>query len=88
LALELASDGNTAILPFDLCPSRFHVRRMWHLAYDQFPLETRRAKPALLGEAVDRNAWVIWYHDPIVAASRLERHAQREFVVVESRESL
>jgi hypothetical protein len=57
---------------------------MWHLSYDQFPLQTRLAKPALLGEAVDRQAWVLWYHDPAAAASRLARHPQREFIAVES----
>jgi len=88
LAVEFASDGQTAILPFDLCPSRLHLRRMWHLAYDQFPLETRSAKPVLLGEAVDRGAWVLWYHDPGAAASRLARHPRREFVAIESLERL
>lgn len=88
LAVELVADGQTALAPFDLCPSRLHLRRMWHLAYDQFPLETRRAKPGFLAEAVDRGAWVLWYHDPGAAASRLARHASREFVAVESLEQL
>ena len=84
-AIEFASAGQTAILLGDICPSRMHLRRMWHLAYDQFPLETRRQKIELLGEAADRDAWVLWSHDPDMAVSRVARHPKREFVVVESR---
>jgi glyoxylase-like metal-dependent hydrolase (beta-lactamase superfamily II) len=83
LALRFESAGQGALFISDFCPTTAHVRRMWCTAYDTFPVETRRRKPQILGEAADRNWWVLWYHDPRVAASRLRRDARREFLVVD-----
>jgi hypothetical protein len=56
---------------------------MWHLAYDTYPLETRRRKPALLGQAADEGWLVLWNHDPRVTASRVARDPKREFTCVD-----
>jgi glyoxylase-like metal-dependent hydrolase (beta-lactamase superfamily II) len=87
-ALVFESEGETAIYLGDLCPAVSHVRRMWCAAYDLYPVETRRRKPELLGEAADRGWWVLWDHDPAVAISRLERHSKREFVTQDGRPQL
>jgi glyoxylase-like metal-dependent hydrolase (beta-lactamase superfamily II) len=84
MALLFESRGEAALLIGDICPSTAHVRRMWCLAYDLFPLQTRQIKPQLLGEAADAGWWVFWAHDPQVAASRVERDAKREFVLCDS----
>jgi len=84
-ALLFESHGQAAIYPGDLCPVTTHLRRLWCAAYDLYPLETRRRKPQLLGEVVDNGWWMLWDHDPAMAASRLERDARREFVVTEPR---
>jgi glyoxylase-like metal-dependent hydrolase (beta-lactamase superfamily II) len=83
LALVFESQGQKAIYLGDICPSRAHMRRMWHTAYDTHPLETRRRKPALLGQAADEGYWVLWYHDPTVAASRVARDSKREFIATD-----
>jgi glyoxylase-like metal-dependent hydrolase (beta-lactamase superfamily II) len=88
LALFFESGGQTAVYPADLCPSRAHLRRMWHPAYDVCPLETRRRKPVLLGAAADGNWWILWNHDPTVAVSRLQRDSTREFVTADARRRL
>lgn len=88
MALILESKGETALYPCDLCPSTMHLRRMWHLSYDVYPLETRRRKPQLMREAADGGWRVLWNHDPQIAVSRIERHAKREFVAVDPRPSL
>ena len=54
-----------------------------YTAYDTYPLDTRRRKPQLLGEAADRGWWVVWNHDPRFAVGRIARHPKREFVLVE-----
>ncbi len=82
------SAGQTAIYPGDLVPVSTHMRRMWCAAYDLYPLDVRRQKPALLGEAADREWWVLWDHDPSIAVSRVERHPKREFVRIEGRPKL
>ncbi|MBX3438774.1 MAG: MBL fold metallo-hydrolase [Planctomycetaceae bacterium] len=88
MALLFESAGHTALYPCDLCPSSLHLRRMWHLAYDVYPLETRRQKPRLMGQAADGGWWVLWNHDPQMAVSRVERHPKREFVAVDARPNL
>ncbi len=88
MAFVLESQGDTAVFLGDICPTAAHLRTMWHLAYDLYPLETRRMKPQLLGEAADNNWWLLWYHDANIAASRVARDPKREFVPVEAREQL
>jgi glyoxylase-like metal-dependent hydrolase (beta-lactamase superfamily II) len=83
LALRFESAGQTALFISDFCPTTAHVRQMWCTAYDTYPLETRRRKPQILAEAAEGNWWILWYHDPRVAASRLQRHARREFAVID-----
>ncbi len=83
LAIILQSNGQGVVYPGDLCPTTAHIRRFWCTAYDVHLAETRRRKPLLLGEAADRQWLVIWNHDPRVAASRVQHHPKREFVVCE-----
>jgi glyoxylase-like metal-dependent hydrolase (beta-lactamase superfamily II) len=87
-AIIFESGGEVAIYIGDLCPAVSHVRRMWCAAYDLYPVDTRRRKPQLLGEAADHGWWVLWDHDPAIAISRVERHAKREFIIQEGRERL
>lgn len=82
------SAGQTALYPADLCPVTNHLRRLWSSAYELYPLELRRRKPQLLGEAADRGWWVVWDHDPKIGVSRLERHKSREFVLSDARAEL
>lgn len=88
LALLFESGGQTAVYPGDVCPSTAHLRRMWHLAYDVYPLETRRRKHELLGEAADRGWWMLWNHDASVAVSRVDRDEKRDFKAIDGRPSL
>ncbi len=87
-ALIFESGPETAIYPGDLCPMAAHVRSHWHMAYDTYPLVTRRRKPEVLGRAADEHWWVLWDHDPDHAACRLKRDEKKQFVVVEARETL
>ena len=88
MALLFESGGQTAAYLGDVCPSTAHLRRMWHLGYDTYPIETRRRKPELLGRAADEAWWIMWNHDPRVGVSRVARDAKREFVPVEPRANL
>ena len=88
LSLIFRSGGETACYPGDICPSTYHLRRMWHLAYDVLPLDTRRNKPLLLSEAAKNGWWLLWNHDPTTAVSRVAHDAKREFVAVDARPTL
>jgi glyoxylase-like metal-dependent hydrolase (beta-lactamase superfamily II) len=85
LALFFESGGQTAAYLGDICPSTAHLRQMWHLSYDTFPLDTRRRKPELLSQAAREGWWILWNHDPRVGISRVAPDAKREFVPVEPR---
>jgi glyoxylase-like metal-dependent hydrolase (beta-lactamase superfamily II) len=83
IALYFQSAGQTAAYLGDVCPSTVHLRRMWHLAYDTYPLDTRRRKPELLTRAADEGWWILWNHDPRIAISRVLKDSKKEFVPVE-----
>ena len=83
-SILIESHGDTAIFLGDLCPTAAHVRSLWCMAYDVYPLETRRNKPQVLGKAADEGWLILWDHDQQRAASRLARDDKKEFVEVES----
>ncbi len=87
-ALVIEGEEQRALYAGDLCPMTSHVRTHWHMAYDVFPLETRARKRELLGRAADQGWWVLWDHDPDVAAGHVARDEKREFRVVERRARL
>jgi glyoxylase-like metal-dependent hydrolase (beta-lactamase superfamily II) len=84
-AVRFHGGGKSALFLGDVCASRLHMRRLWNLAYDMHPVQTRRIKADLLADAADRDAWILWSHDPGAAASRVARDPKREFAIVESR---
>lgn len=77
--VRLFSHGQTAVYVADLCPTAAHLRPMWTMAYDQFPLTTRRTKPEILGEIADQDHVVILPHDPGTKIARLQRHGPADF---------
>ena len=54
------------------------------MSYDQFPLQQRRMKPIVLGEAADHGWPVLFDHDPTTRAATITRDTKREFVVKDS----
>jgi glyoxylase-like metal-dependent hydrolase (beta-lactamase superfamily II) len=78
----IESKGETAVYLADLCPLVGHLPDMWSMAYDQFPLETRRTKPKVLSEAADKDWLVIFGHDADINTGRLIRNKKGELVVV------
>lgn len=84
LAIIVEDGDASAVYTGDLCPSAAHLRRLWSLAYDLYPLETRREKPRQLAAAVQRGSVVLWCHDPQYAASKLRIDARGEFALAET----
>lgn len=83
-ALLFQSGGQTAVYLGDLCPTTAHLPTMWCMAYDVYPLDTRRRKPAVLAQAAHENWLVCWDHDPQRPWSRIERDPKREFRAVDA----
>ena len=82
--VHLASGDRHAIYPCDLCPTSSHLRTFWNVAYDQYPLDQRRIKPRVLGEAADKGWAVLFAHDPSVAGAFLARDPKEQFVIREA----
>lgn len=87
-AVVIESAGEGAVFMGDICPTLAHTRRLWCTAYDLDLAQTRRAKVDLLGRAADRGHWVIYDHDATTVASKVRRHAKREFETFEPRGDL
>lgn len=87
-AIVLTSQGQTAVYLGDVCPTSHHLRSMWNMAYDTYPLDVRRVKPQLLGRAADEGWLCIFAHDPEVVAAHIARDEKKEFVVTETFERL
>lgn len=83
-AVFVESEGQTAVYLGDLCPTSRHLPTLWCMAYDVHMLQTRRAKPGLLGRIADAGWWALLDHDPDHAAIRLARDPARDFVVAET----
>lgn len=80
----LGEGEEQAVYLADLCPFAAHMRTFWSMAYDQFPLEQRRVKPRVLGEAADRGWPVLFDHDPQTKAAYIQRDVKQDFSVRET----
>ena len=78
--VRLTSGGETVVYLGDVCPMTPHLRTFWTMAYDQFPLVTRRFKPMLFGEIVDRQYVAVFSHESELAFVRLRRDDRAKFI--------
>jgi glyoxylase-like metal-dependent hydrolase (beta-lactamase superfamily II) len=82
--VDIASGGLQAVYLGDVCPMTPHLRPFWTMAYDQFPLETRRNKPVVLDEIVQNHWLAIFDHDPRTRAAHLAYDAKSNLVLEET----
>jgi glyoxylase-like metal-dependent hydrolase (beta-lactamase superfamily II) len=69
--VRLESGDHSAVCLADICPTTAHLPTFWTMAYDQYPLDVRRIKPALLSDIADHQRVALFSHDPQMAAARL-----------------
>jgi glyoxylase-like metal-dependent hydrolase (beta-lactamase superfamily II) len=77
--VRLESSGESAVCLADMCPTVAHLRTFWTMAYDQFPLDIRRKKPAILNDIADNHRVALLSHDPDIVAGRLKRERAIEW---------
>jgi len=63
----------------DLAPTIHHLKAFWSMSYDQYPLDVRRTKPAILGTIADAGSTVLFSHETAVRAAKLLRDPKQEF---------
>lgn len=83
MAVVIESQQQRALYAADVCPTEHHLPQLWCMAYDVDPLQTRRIKQQLLGEAVDSDSLVLFDHDPGCAAARIERDNRGGFTATD-----
>ncbi len=77
--VRIESGCETAYHLGDLLPSHAHFNPLWVMSYDNYPLDVIDQKEKLESEAMDENAWFLFYHDPKVRACKFgEKGVLRE----------
>lgn len=71
-AVWLESDGQTALHLGDLLPMPAYSNPLWITAYDNFPLDSIAAKEQFFRQALDKDAWFLFYHDPEILACKFD----------------
>ncbi|MDG4475519.1 MBL fold metallo-hydrolase [Thiovibrio frasassiensis] len=71
-AVWLESGGESALHLGDLLPMPAYGNPLWITAYDNFPLDSVVAKEQFLEEALGKDAWFLFYHDPEILACKLD----------------
>ena len=75
--IEIASGGQTAVFVADLLPTAAHLPLPYIMGYDLYPMETLAYKRTFLQEARDREALLLFEHDPEIAAGWLRERDGR-----------
>ncbi len=73
----IESGGECACFIGDLVPTRAHLPYPWIMAFDLYPMETLANKRRLLPQLAERNALVIFPHDPETPCVRLREEDGR-----------
>ena len=76
----IESAGRTAVFVADLIPTTAHIRDVWIMGYDLFPMETLAFKRQFIREAIDREYLIFFEHDPVVAAGYIREKGGRRYV--------
>lgn len=82
LMSEIAGSDGPMIYASDLIPGRAWVHAAITMGYDRFAELVVEEKSKLLTDVVERDAVIVFTHDPDVAAARVERDERGRFVAV------
>jgi glyoxylase-like metal-dependent hydrolase (beta-lactamase superfamily II) len=72
----LSSDGEKAVHLGDLLPNHGFFHPLWITPYDNFPLDSIDQKEKLISKAVDEGQWFLFYHDPYMAACKVDKKGE------------
>lgn len=72
-AVWLESGGEAGLHLGDLLPMPAYSNPLWITAYDNFPLDSIAAKEEFLEQALGKDAWLLFYHDPEILACKLDK---------------
>ncbi|BCB05317.1 YtnP family quorum-quenching lactonase [Bacillus sp. KH172YL63] len=61
--IHFECNGENFIHMADLMPTHAHKNPLWVLAYDDYPMTSIGAKEKWITQAIDQEAWFLFYHD-------------------------
>ncbi|UXR79115.1 MBL fold metallo-hydrolase [Staphylococcus sp. IVB6227] len=70
--IEIESDGEKAVHMSDIFPTVAHVNPLWVSAYDDFPMQSIRAKECLTKKYILDDYWFLFYHDMKYFAAKFD----------------
>ncbi len=79
LIVTITGDGETAVYPADLIPTRHHLRAPYTAGVDVYPLEVIERKGELLRDAAEGGWILILDHDPAGAVGRVTRNEKGRY---------
>lgn len=70
--IEIESEGQKAVHMADIFPTVAHVNPLWVSAYDDYPMQSIRAKERLTKRYILEDYWFLFYHDINYLAAKFE----------------
>lgn len=68
-SIVLIEDGEQTIIHMaDIMPTHAHQNVLWVMAYDDYPMDSIRAKQKWMDYGIKKNAWFTFYHDAFYRA--------------------
>lgn len=87
-AIVIEHGGEAFYYLADICPTSWNLPTAWCTGFDLNQLETRRSKRRILQEIAERDAWLLFDHDPEFAAVKIVIDDRGEYVVSDRRTTL
>jgi glyoxylase-like metal-dependent hydrolase (beta-lactamase superfamily II) len=70
--VEICGLSGCAVHMGDLMPTHAHANPLWHMAYDNFPLDVVARKEEMVQHYREKNCWFTFYHDAFFKAVKLD----------------
>ncbi|MFB3851816.1 MAG: MBL fold metallo-hydrolase [Acidobacteriota bacterium] len=77
--VKIISGNEVAFHLGDILPSHAHFNPLWVAAYDSYPLDVIELKEKYLSEIVEKQCWVLFYHDPHIMACKFNEKGDTLF---------
>ena len=72
--IKINSNNDSLVFCSDLIPLKSHLKLPWIMGYDLNAMKTLEEKTLFLNQASKENWLLFFYHDPKVAAVRIEQN--------------
>lgn len=81
--VKIQDGGESAYFLGDLIPSEFHLNHYAMRHMDVDPVQSKKAKTLILRQALEEEAFLLFYHSIHAKAGRLTRNKDKKFVLKE-----